>query len=141
MTSTVIYEGDLRTVATHLQSGTAIETDAPTDNQGKGERFSPTDLVATALGACMATTMGIKARDLQVDLRGMKLSIRKIMKPDPRRIAGIDVVFDFPPTLQIDEKQQLILERTAHTCPVVYSLHPDLELKVEFNWNKAAQPA
>ena len=88
MTSTVIYEGDLRTVATHLQSGTSIETDAPTDNQGKGERFSPTDLVATALGACMATTMGIKARDMKVDLRDMKLSILKIMKPDPRRIAG-----------------------------------------------------
>ena len=140
MTSTVIYEGDLRTVATHLQSGTTIETDAPTDNQGKGERFSPTDLVATALGACMATTMGIKARDLQVDLQGMKLSIRKIMKPDPRRIAGIDVVFDFPSTLQIDEKQKLILERTAHTCPVVYSLHPDLEIKIEFHWDKAIQP-
>ena len=85
MTSTVIYEGDLRTVAQHLQSGTKIETDAPTDNQGKGERFSPTDLVATALAACMATTMGIKARDMPVDLRGMKLSVQKIMKPDPRR--------------------------------------------------------
>ncbi|HXO75656.1 MAG TPA: hypothetical protein VN824_10485, partial [Puia sp.] len=77
MTSTVIYEGDLRTVATHLQSGSEIQTDAPTDNQGKGERFSPTDLVATALGACMATTMGIKARDIQVDLKGIKLSVLK----------------------------------------------------------------
>ncbi len=136
MTSTVIYVGDLRTVATHLQSGTEIETDAPVDNQGKGERFSPTDLVATALGACMATTMGIKARDLQVDLRGMKLAILKIMKPDPRRIAGIHLVFDFPDTLRVDEKQKSILERTAHTCPVMYSIHPDLEVKVEFNWNK-----
>jgi putative redox protein len=134
MTSTVIYEGDLRTVAQHLQSGTEIETDAPTDNQGKGERFSPTDLVATALGACMATTMGIKARDLQVDLRGMKLSILKIMKPDPRRIAGVNVVFDFPGELVVDEKQKTILERTAHTCPVMYSIHPDLEVKIEFNW-------
>lgn len=141
MTSTVIYEGDLRTVATHLQSGTEIETDAPVDNQGKGERFSPTDLVATALGACMATTMGIKARDLQVDLRGMKLSILKIMKPDPRRIAGINVIFQFPDTLQVDEKQKAILERTAHTCPVMYSIHPDLEVKVEFNWNAAAVPS
>jgi putative redox protein len=138
MTSTVIYEGDLRTVATHLQSGSEIQTDAPTDNQGKGERFSPTDLVATALGACMATTMGIKARDLQVDLKGMKLSVLKIMKPDPRRIAGINVVFEFPETLQIDEKQKTILERTANTCPVMYSIHPDLEVKVEFNWNVAA---
>ncbi len=137
MTSTVIYEGDLHTVATHLQSGSEIETDAPTDNQGRGERFSPTDLVATALAACMATTMGIKSRDLQVDLKGMKLSVQKIMKPDPRRIAGVNVIFDFPDTLQVDEKQRTILERTAHTCPVMYSIHPDLEVKIEFNWNKA----
>ena len=140
MTSTVIYEGELRTVATHLQSGTSIETDAPVDNQGKGERFSPTDLVATALAACMATTMGIKSRDLQVDLRGMKVSALKIMKPDPRRIAGINIVFQFPDTLQVDEKQKTILERTAHTCPVMYSIHPDLEVKIEFNWNTAAVP-
>ena len=138
MTSTVIYEGDLRTVARHLQSGTEIETDAPVDNQGKGERFSPTDLVATALGACMATTMGIKSRDMQVDLRGMKLSILKIMKPDPRRIAGVNIVFEFPADLQVDDKQRAILERTAHTCPVMYSIHPDLEVKIEFNWNVAA---
>ena len=137
MTSTVIYEGELRTVARHLQSGTEIETDAPTDNQGKGERFSPTDLVATALGACMATTMGIKSRDLQLDLRGMKLSVQKIMKPDPRRIAGVHIVFDFPAELMVDEKQRTILERTAHTCPVMYSIHPDMEVKVEFNWNSA----
>jgi putative redox protein len=138
MTSTVIYEGDLRTVARHLQSGNEIETDAPVDNQGKGERFSPTDLVATALGACMATVMGIKSRDMQVDLRGMKLSILKIMKPDPRRIAGVNIVFEFPAGLQVDDKQRAILERTAHTCPVMYSIHPDLEVKVEFNWNVAA---
>src|SRR5882672_6625864 len=137
MTSTVIYEGELRTVATHLQSGTEIETDAPVDNQGKGERFSPTDLVATALGACMATTMGIKARDMKVDLRDMKLSILKIMKPDPRRIAGVNVIFDFPATLQVDDKQREILERTAHTCPVMQSIHPDMEVNIEFNWNKA----
>jgi uncharacterized OsmC-like protein len=134
MTSTVIYEGELRSVARHLQSGTEIETDAPTDNQGKGERFSPTDLVATALAACMATTMGIKSRDLQVDLRGMKMSVQKIMKPDPRRIAGVDIIFDFPGTLQVDEKTRTILERTAHTCPVMQSIHPDMEVKIEFNW-------
>src|ERR1700751_4774487 len=100
MTSTVIYEGELRTVATHLRSGTEIETDASVDNQGKGDRFAPTDLLATSLGACMATTMGIKARDMQLDLKGMKLSILKIMKPDPRRVAGIDIRFEFPKTLQ-----------------------------------------
>jgi putative redox protein len=140
MTSTVIYEGELHTVARHLQSGTEIETDAPVDNQGKGERFSPTDLVATALAACMATTMGIKARDLQVDLRGMKLSVLKIMKPDPRRIAGVSIAFDFPDSLQTDEKQRSVLERTAHTCPVMQSIHPDMEVSIEFNWN-ASMPA
>lgn len=140
MTSTVIYEGDLRTVATHLQSGTEIETDAPTDNQGKGQRFSPTDLVATALAACMATTMGIKARDMQVDLRGMKLSVQKIMKPDPRRIAGVNIVFDFPAGFEADEKQRSILEHTAHHCPVMKSIHPDMEVKVEFHWNPALVP-
>src|ERR1700743_1207314 len=141
MTSTVIYEGELRTVATHLQSGTEIGTDAPTDNQGKGEQFSPTDLVATALAACMATTMGIKARDLQVDLIGMKMSVLKIMKPDPRRIAGDNIVFDLPKELQGEEKQRVILERTAHTCPVMQSIHPDMEVKIEFNWNAAVPQA
>ena len=137
MTSTVIYDGELRTVATHLQSGSIIETDAPLDNQGKGERFSPTDLVATALGSCMTTIMGIKARDLAVDLRGMKIDIQKIMKADPRRIGGINLTFHFPDTLQVDDKQKTILERAAHTCPVIYSIHPDIEVKVAFNWNSA----
>ena len=141
MTSTVIYEGELHTVARHLQSGTEIETDAPTDNQGRGERFSPTDLVATALAACMATTMGIKSRDLQVELKGMKLSVLKIMKPDPRRIAGVNIVFEFPDNLQVDEKQRAILERTAHTCPVMQSIHPDMEVKIEFNWKTAVPQA
>ena len=141
MTSTVIYAGELRTVATHLQSGTTIETDAPTDNQGKGERFSPTDLTATSLAACMATTMGIKTKDMALNLEGMKISVQKIMKADPRRIGGIDVFFEWPPAFQADEKQRLILERIAHTCPVMYSLHPDIEVKVAFNWDKIAQPA
>lgn len=135
MTSTVIYAGELRTVATHLQSGTIIETDAPVDNQGKGERFSPSDLVATALGSCMVTIMGIKARDMSVDLRGMEVSIQKIMKSEPRRIGGIHLTFRFPDSLQVDEKQKTILERAAHTCPVIYSIHPDIEVKIVFNWN------
>jgi len=136
MTSTVIYEGDLRTVATHSQSATVIETDAPTDNQGKGERFSPSDLVATALGSCMLTIMGMKARDMDVDLRGTKIEIQKIMKPDPRRIGGINLTFHFPSGLVVNEKQQTILERAAHTCPVIYSIHPDIELKIAFNWKQ-----
>ena len=135
MTSTVIYEGELRTVATHLQSGTIIETDAPTDNQGRGERFSPTDLVVTALGSCMTTIMGIKAREISIDLSGMKISIQKYMKTDPRRISGIDLTFEFPADLQLDQKHKTILERAAHTCPVAYSIHPDIEVQVVFNWN------
>jgi putative redox protein len=134
MTAEIIYEGNLRTVAKHLQSGTVIETDAPTDNQGKGERFSPSDLVATALGNCMLTIMGIKARDMQVNLEGTKLEVTKVMVSDPRRIGEIKVNFNFPPSLQLDEKQRTILERAAMTCPVIESLHPDLKKDVRFNW-------
>jgi putative redox protein len=134
MTSTVVYEGNLRTVCTHLKSGSTMETDAPTDNQGKGERFSPTDTVATAVASCMATTMGIKARDMKVDLVGMKIEVEKIMKADPRRIGGVNLTFHFPEAIRLDEKQKTILERTAHTCPVMQSIHPDIELNVVFNW-------
>jgi putative redox protein len=134
MTSQITYEGNLRTVATHLQSGTVIETDAPTDNQGKGERFSPTDLVATALGNCMLTIMGIKARNMNVNLEGTKIDITKVMMADPRRIGEIKVIFNFPETVKADEKQKTILERAAITCPVFESLHPELKKNVEFNW-------
>jgi len=136
MTSQIIYEGELRTKATHLQSGTVIETDAPVDNQGKGERFSPTDLVATALGSCMLTIMGIKARDLNIDLKGTTIDITKIMVSEPRRIGELKVKFHFPPTLRTDEKQRLILERAAMTCPVMESLHADLKKSVEFCWDE-----
>ena len=135
MTSQIIYEGNLRTVATHLQSGTVIETDAPTDNQGKGERFSPTDLLATALGNCMLTIMGIKARDMQLNLEGTEIDITKNMVTNPRRIGEIKVVINFPESLQADEKQRTILERAAMTCPVFESLHPDLKKDVEFKWS------
>lgn len=139
MTSTVIYAGELRTVATHLQSESEIETDAPLDNQGRAQRFSPTDLVATALGSCMTTIMGIKARDMQVNLEGMKIEIEKIMKPDPRRIAGVNLTFHFPKELIVDDKQRVILERAAHTCPVMYSIHPDIVVHTKFNWNRIAE--
>ena len=135
-TSTVIYDGNLRTIATHLQSGSSIETDAPLDNQGKAERFSPTDLVATALGSCMLTIMGIKARDMNIDLVDTKIEIEKIMKSEPRRIGGINLTFSFPDKLQLTEKERTILERAAHTCPVINSIHPDIEVKVLFNWEK-----
>jgi len=135
MTSKILYEGNLRTVATHLQSGTVIETDAPTDNQGKGERFSPTDLVATALGNCMLTIMGIKARDMQLDLQNTVIDITKNMVANPRRIGEIKVVINFPENLQANDKQRTILENAALTCPVFESLHPDLKKDVEFKWS------
>jgi len=134
MTSSIVYEGDLRTVATHLRSQTVIETDAPPDNQGKGERFSPSDLVATALGSCMMTIMGIKARDMNVDLKGTRIEIEKIMKADPRRIGGVNLTFYFPDGFQATDKERTILERAAHTCPVIFSIHPDIEVKTVFNW-------
>ncbi len=134
MTSQIIYTGDLRTLATHVQSGTTIETDAPTDNQGKGERFSPTDLVATALATCMITTMGIKARTMNIVLDGTKADVTKVMASDPRRIGKLIVHISFPKTLQTDEKQRSILENTARTCPVERTLHPDVELDFQFNW-------
>lgn len=134
MTSSVTYEGNLRTVATHLRSGTIIETDAPTDNNGKGERFSPTDLTATALASCMLTIMGMKAPALEVALEGTKVEVEKIMSADPRRISGINLTFHFPETVVAGEKERTILERTAHTCPMIYSIHPDIKVQVTFNW-------
>ena len=133
MTSEIIYKGSLRTAAKHLQSNTIIETDAPTDNQGKGERFSPTDLLATSLGSCMLTIMGIKARDMNISLDGTEVCIQKNMKAEPRRVGGIDVQFNFPP-LNLNDKEKAILERAALTCPVAKSIHPDIEMNVEFNW-------
>lgn len=134
MTSEIIYKGSLRTEAKHLQSNTIIETDAPTDNQGKGERFSPTDLLATSLGSCMLTIMGIKARDMNISLEGTEVSIQKNMKSEPRRVGGIDVRFDFPASLTLDDKEKTILERAALTCPVAKSIHPDIEMNVDFGW-------
>lgn len=134
MTSQIIYEGNLRTTATHLYSGNTVETDAPLDNQGLAQRFSPTDLMATSLGSCMMTIMGIKARDMQIDLTGVKIEIQKHMKSEPRRVGGIDVIFHFPGTVKVDEKEKTILERAAITCPVAKSIHPDIEVNVKFNW-------
>ncbi|GGH62640.1 putative OsmC-like protein [Filimonas zeae] len=134
MTSEIIYKGELRTEARHLQSATIIETDAPVDNQGKGERFSPTDLVATALGSCMLTIMGIKARDMQIDLAGTQIAITKIMAADPRRIGEIQVAFTFPASLQLSDKDKTILENAARHCPVAKTLHPDLVQSISFGW-------
>lgn len=139
MTSTVIYEGELRTVAQHNASGTRFETDAPVDNQGKGERFSPSDLVATALGSCMLTIMGMKARDLGIDLKGTRIDIQKTMKPDPRRISGISLTFHLPEIGALTEKNKTILQRAAETCPVFYSIHPDIDVQINFNWQMVTE--
>ena len=132
MTATIQYEGNLRCNAQHLQSGTKIETDAPTDNRGKGERFSPTDLVCTALASCIATTMAIKAVDMNIELNGLTVDAQKNMESNPRRISKIDVKVTFPPSLVLEEKDRIILERTGNNCPVVKSLHPDMVLNIEY---------
>ncbi|MBX2909167.1 MAG: OsmC family protein [Chitinophagales bacterium] len=134
MTSEITYLGELRTKATHLKSGQEIITDAPTDNHGKGEAFSPTDLVATALGSCMVTVMGIKARDMSVDISGATISITKIMGTEPRRITEIVVAFSLKGK-QPSEKEIAILENTGRNCPVLHSLHPDLKKTISFTWN------
>ncbi len=131
-TSSIEYVGDLRTICIHLQSGTQILTDAPTDNHGKGEAFSPTDLVATALGSCMVSIMAIKSKDLEVDLKDSTVSITKIMQAEPRKIAKIIVELNM--SIATSDKNKTILERSAMTCPVLLSLHPDIEKEVTFNW-------
>ena len=132
MTSKVTYLGELRTQCEHLQSNSTFITDAPLDNQGKGEAFSPTDTVATALGSCMLTIIGIKARDLAVDLKGTTAEVTKTMAADPRRISGIKVVINFPDSY--DDKYRKILERAAKTCPVLHSLHPNIILDIGFHY-------
>ncbi len=132
MTSKITYLGDLRTTSVHLQSGTEILSDAPTDNHGKGEAFSPTDLVANSLGTCMVSIMAIKSKDLNVDLVGSTVEVTKIMNPEPRKIAKIIVVLNM--SIAADEKTRTILERVAMNCPVLLSLHPDIEKEVTFNW-------
>jgi len=132
MTSKVTYLRDLRTSSIHLQSGSEIISDAPLDNNGKGEAFSPTDTVANALASCMMTVMGIKARDLNVDFVGSTASVTKIMQAEPRRISAIEIVFDMK--CVTDEKTKTILERTAMTCPVFLSLNPAIEKQISFNW-------
>ena len=136
MTSTVVYNGNLRTTCTHLKSGNSFETDAPVDNNGKGERFSPTDLMATSLATCMITVMGIKARTMGFDLTDVKIEVLKIMKSDPRRVSGIELTFHIPGSLKdLDEKTKTILRNTGNTCPVQLSIHPEIEVKVDWgNW-------
>lgn len=133
MTSIVQYLGDLRTEATHLQSGQKIITDAPIDNQGKGEAFSPTDLCATSLASCMLTIMGISARNHGMDMTGTQANVTKIMAADPRRIARIEIRMVMPQNGYTD-LQKKILETAARTCPVHFSLAEGLEEVLVFEW-------
>ena len=136
------YEGDLHCHAVHGPSGKALETDAPVDNHGRGESFSPTDLLATALGTCMATVMGILARERNYPLRGMKIRVVKQMTPPPRRVARLDVTLDIPPAsaAAIDAAGRADLERRANECPVRLSLLPAIEVPVGFNWGASQSP-
>ncbi|MDB5156825.1 MAG: OsmC-like protein [Mucilaginibacter sp.] len=126
------YLGGLRTEATHLQSGTKIITDAPTDNKGKGEAFSPTDLLAESLAGCMLTTMGIAADAHGIDMDGTECEVTKIMAANPRRVAEVVTNLKFPKEYTDHEKN--ILEKAALTCPVAVSLHPDVVKTVNFGW-------
>lgn len=134
-TSTIVYLGDLRTQATHLQSGESIITDAPVDNNGKGEAFSPTDLAATSLGSCAMTIMGIVAKREGLDLSGSAITITKIMSAEaPRRIARIVVDFKMKTSETLPDEVKAKYVRAAHTCPVSLSLHPDIEQVFNFEW-------
>lgn len=128
-----IYLGELRTENEHLQSGNKVITDAPTDNRGKGEYFSPTDLLATALGSCIMTIMGITARDNNIDIQGTQVDVTKIMTSDPRRVAEVVVEFTFPKK-NYSKEEKRIVESVAGTSPVPLSLHPDLKQTIRFNW-------
>ena len=133
MTSKSTYLGGLRTESEHIQSGSKMITDAPVDNHGKGEAFSPTDTVANALATCMLTIMGIKSESLGVKIEGTTAEVTKTMASEPRRISKIKVHILFPVTYS--EKDTKILENVAKTCPVLESLHPDIEKDISFQYS------
>ena len=135
MTSKIIYTGGLHTEAVHVKSGKTLVTDAPTDNNGKGDAFSPTDLVATALGSCLVTIMCIKSATLGYDLPGIEIEVTKIMASNPRRISEVKVMLNIPHNPSV--KDRVILEKAALACPLAKSLHPDLKQTVEFVWNSS----
>ena len=131
----VLYNGDLRCTSTHAPTGEALQTDAPVDNEGLGATFSPTDLLATALTSCIATIMGIHARRHDISLEGMKLTVEKHMRVDPRRIGRLPIIVEMPSGIDSHFRQSL--EASAHHCPVHSSLHPDIEVSVQFNYPAA----
>jgi putative redox protein len=129
--SKISYLGDLRCEATHLASGNLIVSDAPTDNHGKGEAFSPTDLASTSLALCMITVMGIKCNSLGIDLK-CEAEVQKLMRSEPRRIGEIKVKLFFNGS--VPKEHEAILRETALNCPVALSLHPKIKQEVEFIW-------
>ena len=133
-TAKITYDGELRTTCEHVRSGDSFKTDAPVDNNGLGQAFSPTDTVATGLGSCMITVMGIKAQGLGVDLKHSSVEITKHMASDPRRIVKIEAKLSLPK--DVSDKHRKILIHTANTCPVHYSLHPDIEKVITFHWER-----
>lgn len=133
VTSHIEYIGGLRTNARHALSGNEIITDAPPDNKGRGEAFSPTDLLATSLGACAVTIMGIAANEHGFNIDGTTIEVTKIMASNPRRVGEIQVVFNFPPN-NYSDKEKKIIQLSANTCPVFQSLHPDLKKSYVFNF-------
>lgn len=132
-TSKITYVGNLRTSSVHLKSGSEILTDAPVDNQGKGEAFSPTDLLATALGNCMLTIVGIAAKAHGFDIDGATADVTKIMAENPRRVSEIVIELAFPAN-QYNDKEKEIIERSAKSCPVAKSLHPDINQNITFKY-------
>ena len=134
MTAEIIYNGDLRTTCTHIRSKNEIITDAPVDNKGKGEAFSPTDLVATALLGCILTTIAIKVEEKGLDITGAKGTVEKIMASNPRRIATINMTISMP-AKGYSESEKKLITKIAEFCPVGRSLHPDLDQNLSINWN------
>lgn len=134
MTASFVYDGDLRCKGTHLRSGSVIETDAPVDNRGKGERFSPTDLVGAALATCILTTLGLAAGAHGLEIVGAECDMTKIMVSDPRKVGELVIAMRFPQSKPFTDKQKTLISHIAHTCPVFESLHPDLKKTITFTW-------
>jgi uncharacterized OsmC-like protein len=133
MTSQITYKGDLRTEAIHIKSGESILTDAPIDNHGKGEAFSPTDLMSTSLASCMLTIMGIASNNHSISIINTKAEVLKIMGENPRRVIGIDIKMIMP-EIKYSEKEKSILIHAAENCPVMKSIHPDIKVNLDFVW-------
>ncbi len=133
-TAEITYTKELRTEAIHTASGTTIITDAPKDNHGKGEAFSPTDLMSSSLASCMLTIVGILAKNYEFSIDGTRAIVTKVMAANPRRVSEIHIELHFPNTINYTDKQKVMIENAARTCPVALSLHPDIRQEISFNF-------